>query len=31
MMRMLDGAVTGIYEMFQTMASIQHEVAGEGW
>ena len=31
MLRMLDGAVTGVYEMFQTMASIQRDMAGEGW
>lgn len=31
MLRMLDGAVSGVYEMFQTIASIQHEAAGEGW
>lgn len=31
MLRMLDGAVTGVYEMFQTMASIQREMVGEGW
>jgi len=31
MLKMLDGAIAGVYEMFQTMASIQHEVAGEGW
>jgi hypothetical protein len=31
MLEMLDGAVTGVYEMFQTMASIQHEIAGQGW
>jgi len=31
MLRMLDGAVSGVYEMFQTMASIHHEVAGDRW
>jgi hypothetical protein len=31
MLKMLDGAVTGVHEMFQTMASIQHELAGQGW
>lgn len=30
MLRMLDGAVTGVYEMFQTMAAVQREMAGQG-
>jgi hypothetical protein len=31
MLKMLDGAVSGVYEMFQTMARMQQEVAGGGW
>lgn len=34
MLKMLGGAVSGVYEMFQTIASIQHDVhdvAGEVW
>jgi hypothetical protein len=31
MLTMLDGAATGVYEMFQAMASLQHEVAEQGW
>ncbi|SRR6266496_381131 len=31
MLRMLDGVASGVYEMFQEIASIQHDFVGEAW